>query len=1161
MRLSTFVPLSLSMLAMSAFAGTMYVSKTGSDENSGVDWDNAKASVQAAVTAAAPNDTIIFADGKYDVGYHVVIDKALIIKGENSAWDTTISGNNNQRRVFWIAAGGDVTFEDITIADGYASDENHYGGGVRLSGEDGKMAHALFNRCILTRNICRDRGAAVWAGSYSLAELENCLVVGNTSWNYAVLCTEGTEARMELRNCTVTRNNESSNNGIVCNHGSGITALNSIIIDNHGNQGEKNLTDWGGFTFSNCCVNPIPANGTFIDCITSAPGFINHGTGIGTAYQWDGDLRLGPASPCIDAAAPEYAAATDFAGATRPKDGDGDDISIPDIGAYEADGPNEGSLRCFASADIAGGIAPFSVTFSAALAGADTFGTTYYWVFGDGDSQSTDQATISHAYATAGTFTAYVCVTNAANENARSSDISISAAPAVLYVSPDGGNIAPYDTWETAATSIQTAIDTSFGNASTSSVVRVTNGVYNLSSMLMIGHRLVLESVNGYTNTTVVGGNGQRCLYIYGEDVVVSGFTFTNGVATGGTGGNFGGNVEFYAARGTVRNCRITGGYTTDRGGGVSVFADDCVLENCLIDNNRTTNYGGAVSRESGSLTIRNCTIIGNYAPNSPGGIFGALTLVNCIAYDNRSNSANQDNYNLGHGQSLTYCCTTPSATGTGNIDLNPLFADAANGDYHLSPGSPCIDAGTDAGAPADDLDGAMRPTDGDGDDTEEYDIGCYEAADAKSGPFQAGFAQTPASGLAPLEVEFSVVSFAGSNTNGVSVAWDFGDGTTTEFSSILVVTNIYTSAGRYSCKAIARNSANETFELTLPEITVSPSDIFVSPTGNAVFPYDSIENAATDLATALETAYGDANGMTAIHVLPGNYVMPSTLTFSKPAHIVGEGAPGAVVFSPASDHYRGFYIPSAANGTIIEGVTIAGFNHWITGKSQGYGGAVQIDACTATLQRCIIHHNYADDRGGAIGIANWGTAILKDCLLYGNESTNAGGAIGIEAGHARLENCTITGNRADPTNWMNGRGPAAIILSGPNGSDFFASNSIIFGNGDGILDDIHYDDGDTSRRFNHMKFTNCVAHVSADFDNVNCLDEAPRFVEEPTGVGIALTGGDFHLAPTSHCRNAGDNGLVTISIDLDGNYRVVGSAVEIGCYEIQPNGMLLMLK
>lgn len=59
-----------------------------------------------------------------------------------------------------------------------------------------------------------------------------------------------------------------------------------------------------------------------------------------------------------------------------------------------------------------------------------------------------------------------------------------------------------------------------------------------------------------------------------------------------------------------------------------------------------------------------------------------------------------------------------------GTIDMDPMLVDYkgdGTGDYHLLPGSPCIDKGVSANAPADDLDGNPRPY-GAG-----WDIGPYE--------------------------------------------------------------------------------------------------------------------------------------------------------------------------------------------------------------------------------------------------------------------------------------------------------------------------------------------------------------------------------------------------------------------------------------------------
>ncbi len=72
-----------------------------------------------------------------------------------------------------------------------------------------------------------------------------------------------------------------------------------------------------------------------------------------------------------------------------------------------------------------------------------------------------------------------------------------------------------------------------------------------------------------------------------------------------------------------------------------------------------------------------------------------------------------------------------------GNIWANPLFRDAANGDYRLSAGSPCIDAGDGTLAPETDADGTPRVTDDysarvgtPNADGNYVDVGAYEFAD-----------------------------------------------------------------------------------------------------------------------------------------------------------------------------------------------------------------------------------------------------------------------------------------------------------------------------------------------------------------------------------------------------------------------------------------------
>jgi hypothetical protein len=144
---------------------------------------------------------------------------------------------------------------------------------------------------------------------------------------------------------------------------------------------------------------------------------------------------------------------------------------------------------------------------------------------------------------------------------------------------------------------------------------------------------------------------------------------------------------------------------------------------NCAFSGNHANASGGAMSNSfGGNSTIINCSFARNSADVDGGAISNlfasSATIVNSILWDNTPDQivSTVDSMPL-----VTFSDIQGGYLGTGNIDIDPQFIDP-NGvdgiigtdddDLHLPPGSPCIDAGDSAAAPAGllaDLDGKDR--------------------------------------------------------------------------------------------------------------------------------------------------------------------------------------------------------------------------------------------------------------------------------------------------------------------------------------------------------------------------------------------------------------------------------------------------------------------
>lgn len=264
-----------------------------------------------------------------------------------------------------------------------------------------------------------------------------------------------------------------------------------------------------------------------------------------------------------------------------------------------------------------------------------------------------------------------------------------------------------------------------------------------------MGGGVYCESTNAFLANCILSSNSDPCpAFVFGGGAAYSG-TLNNCVISNNTANGYGGG----AYESALSNCLIIGNIGSSGGGVALCQLDYCtlsanqtltgsgagalggILNNCVIIGNSNAYSGGGASgaalnncliatnvsgSKGGGLdggSARNCLIIGN--SSSTGGGVSSGNLTNSIVYYNSAPGGYPPNC---FSCTLTYCCTTPLATGRGNISNDPKFVNRAAGDFHLQTNSPCINAGWNPCAPGtSDLDGNPRIVGG------TVDIGAYE--------------------------------------------------------------------------------------------------------------------------------------------------------------------------------------------------------------------------------------------------------------------------------------------------------------------------------------------------------------------------------------------------------------------------------------------------
>ena len=723
-------------------------------------WEKAAKMPQEAVDAVADGGKVIVGDGTYSLKSSVKLFRDVTLESENGPTNAILRNAASDRCAVLLSSGACIsglslrngdqqwswggncymtagTVTNCWLTDAVTTTGGCGGQGIYLGG--GLLTHSLVAR----NQQPGQRAAGVCIGGNSTV-MRNCVVCCNTNTATAngsgVFVTSGTPT---IESCTIA-NNVGGGAGVNGN----IALRNCIVWGNVANGATVNYAN-GIDKYVKCCTTPLTATATANGCIGEDPILVAN----------DPMCALGLGSSCIDKG--ENRSWMDGA-----KDISGNDRiinDIVDIGANEYVPSDE--LGCTFAMDKTAGAAPLTVTFTATVSGADPAEVTFLWDFdNDGVVDREETGVVQTTYAfPAGSYSVKLVIRDQDGKTAEYLvEQAVGSTPAVCYVVKDNPNAAwPYEALENAAATIQQAIDTVL----TGGMVIVGDGVYTNKSVITIDRKLTVKSANGPENCIVSGGGSVNGFRFTGAGATVEGFTVTECGKDWNDGGAFRFDEKATVANCIALNCGKKNGVFNGnnmRGAAAYVNKSGCVISNCQFIGCVSQRAEGAAIEDNSSATVVNCLFIGNECRSSTAGAAALLaqgTVRNCTFVGNRNyggpaafsrnasgvfeNCIFADNYkgssgtticNLSSTTRVTYSCFWPEQEGIAASEsahilvADPLFVNAAEGNYRLQFLSPCRNVGKNGTwkASSPDLDGNPRIYNF-GHKNGIVDLGCYE--------------------------------------------------------------------------------------------------------------------------------------------------------------------------------------------------------------------------------------------------------------------------------------------------------------------------------------------------------------------------------------------------------------------------------------------------